>query len=823
MQEMRIGPTTTKEHLLRPHLGQKMKLKEKFVEIYDTFLRGQDPAQGKDPDVFWDELFLIKVNEEYLSASLRQINEDQLLAIKDRINSIFLHAVQAMRDPLPQRRLHAMQTLTVVLGEIFRKKFHNWSFDVIHLLTGLTHADLVFRTLVQGLGDILGSDEPLAIQIVALRLAVALACGNDNVNKNSLNEYFMQKNIFPSLIKFFVMVESVDLAFEAIALLGLLANYNKYEIQNPYLAQLATLNDDSILEKLSMVIVYTCDSMRRGYMEVVDDDEMSTVSKLTSALSYVTGMLWNPKAQDSSITDAAFGLLPDGRVALLLVLYDLVYTNKRFLKVFLNYSTANTPATIPANSQGKPLDHLTPETSETGLGSFLSFSSYLLQHNRTHRTTPYTHLCLIIMLILVEDPNTYAYLCNIPQSNDQPAALSTPGVSATASVRLCRQRQPVLPMVKHARPMAAVLLDVVLGFLKHNMKKKLQIDCFRIAIAILFSLASHFKLLRVRLPYHWVEVWNTLQGLVKFLQSNAKVFEHQHDARDLIAETIDLVNYFVTYGDLIMPDPASLYALYYEIVRSGIEPFTDLTKEFSIIVQPPLPAPLPHHDLTSRNRLNLATSPVTTTPPESAFPSPSPSPGPGATGSSVLGSPPISPYQSSYTAGGFRTPSPGTLAGASTSLQHHQQQQRVIVIDLSNINQVYTFFFAHLLTWRDANPTRSLGPDLVSTIIKNHYQDLTLIPIPLDAFLAQQQQRQGGVNNSNGNLSSLGLGGLRGGGSGGSVSPAPSIGGSGPHPGWDGYSEVPAKIHFFRQLTRFVVADLRQASRKLATPTATCS
>jgi hypothetical protein len=39
------------------------------------------------------------------------------------------------------------------------------------------------------------------MQVVALRLAVALACGNDNVNKNSLNEYFMQKDIFPSLIK----------------------------------------------------------------------------------------------------------------------------------------------------------------------------------------------------------------------------------------------------------------------------------------------------------------------------------------------------------------------------------------------------------------------------------------------------------------------------------------------------------------------------------------------------------------------------------------------------------------------------------------------
>ncbi|KAI1314744.1 hypothetical protein EDD11_001759 [Mortierella claussenii] len=134
MKEMKIGPSNAREHLLRQQSGQKMKLKEKFVEIYDMFLRGQDPALGKDADVFWDELFLIKVNEEYLSSSLAQTSEDQLLAIKDGINSIFLHAVQAMRDPLPQRRLHAIQTLTIVLGEIFRKKFHNWSFDVIHLL-----------------------------------------------------------------------------------------------------------------------------------------------------------------------------------------------------------------------------------------------------------------------------------------------------------------------------------------------------------------------------------------------------------------------------------------------------------------------------------------------------------------------------------------------------------------------------------------------------------------------------------------------------------------------------------------------------------------
>lgn len=170
---------------------------------------------------------------------------------------------------------------------------------------------------------------------------------------------------------------------------------------------------------------------------------------------------------------------------MLLVFYDLIYTNKRFLRVFLNYSTSSTPGTAQDNTIGQQPNL---EVSETGLGAFLSFSSYLLQHNRTHRSSPYTHLCLIILLILVEDSASYPHLCNIPQSQDPTfatsanAAAMTFGANAPSStgvIRLCRQRQPVLPKFKGPVPMAAALLDVILGFLKHNMKKKMHVDCFR--------------------------------------------------------------------------------------------------------------------------------------------------------------------------------------------------------------------------------------------------------------------------------------------------------------------------------------------------------
>lgn len=174
-----------------------------------------------------------------------------------------------------------------------------------------------------------------------------------------------------------------------------------------------------------------------------------------------------------------------------MVLYDLIYTNKRFRQTFLTFSASIQPSTTSqasGSNNGSMEQHHAPqlslETNETGLGAFLSFASYLLQHNRTQRSSPYSQLCLVILQIMVEDPATYPYICSIPQSQDLPSILTDASgianaANAMAAVRLCRQRQPVLPLVKQPRPMAAVLLDVILGFLKHNMKKKLQIDCFR--------------------------------------------------------------------------------------------------------------------------------------------------------------------------------------------------------------------------------------------------------------------------------------------------------------------------------------------------------
>ncbi|CAG8799227.1 19166_t:CDS:2, partial [Racocetra persica] len=75
------SPTRTEllGKLTGPTHGAKA-FKEKFVEIYENFFKGNDPSAGRPH--FWSELFLLKVNAAYLTRCLSEISQDQLLAIK---------------------------------------------------------------------------------------------------------------------------------------------------------------------------------------------------------------------------------------------------------------------------------------------------------------------------------------------------------------------------------------------------------------------------------------------------------------------------------------------------------------------------------------------------------------------------------------------------------------------------------------------------------------------------------------------------------------------------------------------------------------------
>ena len=103
-------------------------------------------------------------------------------------------------------------------------------------------------------------------------------------------------------------------------------------------------------------------------------------------------------------------------------------------------------------------------TDPSPLSAYLSLTSYLFQHaHRSPRAALYTHLSLLILNILIEDPLLMKRLS---------------GDESKLSVRLCRQRQPYLPIVKGDRAAAAVILDLTIDGINHNLRRRLDVDMY---------------------------------------------------------------------------------------------------------------------------------------------------------------------------------------------------------------------------------------------------------------------------------------------------------------------------------------------------------
>jgi hypothetical protein len=59
--------------------------------------------------------------------------------------------------------------------------------------------------------------------------------------------------------------------FDPFLLLGLLANYNKFEFQNPYQLRLDDFVNESSIQKIAKGVGLACGGLRNGYIAVQDD------------------------------------------------------------------------------------------------------------------------------------------------------------------------------------------------------------------------------------------------------------------------------------------------------------------------------------------------------------------------------------------------------------------------------------------------------------------------------------------------------------------------------------------------------------------------
>jgi hypothetical protein len=192
---------------------------------------------------------------------------------------------------------------------------------------------------------------------------------------------------------------------------------------------------------------------------------------------------------------------------------------------------------------------------EQPISSFLSLTSYLLQHAfLSSRATNYAHLSLMVLRLLIEDQ----LLCKRICSDESKVA-----------VRLCRQRQPYLPVVQGERILATSVLDAMIDGINHNLRRRLDVSLYNLCTGIMLRIISYLSRSRTRLQYHWSELFRSLLALIRFLTTYASDLKDLSHIDTLLDLVVNLLALSLSSGEAFLPTPAAYDDLFYKTVESG--------------------------------------------------------------------------------------------------------------------------------------------------------------------------------------------------------------------------------------------------------------
>ncbi|PNS20990.1 hypothetical protein CAC42_3327 [Sphaceloma murrayae] len=507
----------------------------KIVQLYRQLF--QDVEDDDKTEGFWRELFLLSPDTARLSQTLEDADAEFLLHTNHSSQQLLANAVATIRTGQAPSDEHALEvlivplwhTLSVFLSKILSKRYQSPSSDIIEVLAGLDYVDAVFNDLVGALDKAIMQGRTTHIQSLAVQVALTMSSGAFHT---SLLTYFTQRDLFPAITMLVLEAKKSEDGVLPLTLCGILANCNKFELHNPYQSRIANFDNHLVMSKVISTVGTACAGLRDEYVSVQND--MPEAWSLGNTLSYVglgslTGAKSAPVTPTEDEAKARFAEQPRAQAAVLLILYDFVLQNKSFC-----------------------LQLITESRPVRGLSELCSFSSYLLQHAyRSTRAALYSHLALLILRILTEDAPAMKKIAEEP-----------------AEVRLCRQRQPFLPVTKGERPYAAILLDIAMDCLNHNLRTKLDVNLYFSTLAILLRVLTHLSRTRTRLAYHWPELWRSLLSFVRFLAQYREQLSSVGDIVQVVQSLVNVITLSLTQGEVFLPDNTSLDDLFYKIVES---------------------------------------------------------------------------------------------------------------------------------------------------------------------------------------------------------------------------------------------------------------
>lgn len=434
------------------------------------------------------------------------------------------------------------------MQSVFSKKFRSPSSDLITVFAGLAAIDEVFFNLLDHLSFIIkrrvskeDSVAPflLGIQVNSIRAATIAAGG---AYQTSLASYFINRDIFASIMAFIDMDGVEDYIGDAFSLIGILASYDKLEAQNPYHTRLSDFVDHQSMTKSIQASGHVWEMCWDAYTRPAG---LSVQTPTVSQVAYKSIASWVGLGQADASSGSGGNNMPLEIISLTLATYEFINANNVFARLLLE-----TPAT----------DAKVFKSAYPPFVNFLSLSTYLFQNQ--HKTTNaalYARLHLLILRLLVEAPSSSS-VTMLLLSDD----LKTKGIN------VCRQRAPNLPLVSEPRLLIEGVLDAIQCALRYNMKASLDTDMYNLAFTVLFQVIHLLRANKYKLSYIWSELWKTIISLVKFINSHPPS-TNAAPAYEKLSKSISLVlASALIHGDDILSDTKDYEDLLYKFMESSV-------------------------------------------------------------------------------------------------------------------------------------------------------------------------------------------------------------------------------------------------------------
>lgn len=537
--------------------GSKPQLKEKVVQIYESFFKGEDIS--KDNDNFWDEFFLLKPKISYIETEIEKLSIEQLITLQDNIRLLFIKCITTFECQHQLRIIFSLKTLTCLVSSLYKKFRINPTFDFISILVIPKDTDMVFENLLGKCNIMLREPECVVVKDLCLQFLLTIVTGTDNLNENPSLRHLMTNSVFEPLTE--VLSNNIYQTYhgyDSILLLTLLMNVETAKKTNPYVVKLSLLDKEDTLNGYSQIIRWSLEEICQQYRS----EEIAQYSNNTwfnTFTSVVSNMLFVPETIEEHNIE-----LPQeirSMSGILIALYEAVHYNRNFMTTLTHCHTSNNYESHPSVMQQAQAVTNNPDLKSPSdnqfsnlLVTFFQYCSIVMQDTKTEANANNSMLCFVILSSITDDQFANSLMHD---------------VNLQFKVDLYRSptRRYMFVPDKSPKPLAAALLDLMIEFMLGHMMKKLPLDQYMKCISIIHRIICYQKRNSVRLCYNWKDLWSSLITLLKFLMTYEHQLSQDMNIYDLGIQIVNIFNLFITYGDMLLPSPSSYDELYYEIIR----------------------------------------------------------------------------------------------------------------------------------------------------------------------------------------------------------------------------------------------------------------